>query len=139
MCKVPQSFQRKALQVSLHRFKSTLSTFLYTYVAFSTHKHTCTHVFAILVSPSWTESWQAKMSFSFVPLQPRCCYTWCSLDVFSDIFLTKCSQCGSCKTQQFYYSIFFTKNILFHNNLLYSFEDVPMSYKKQFLKGSWCC
>lgn len=44
VCKVLQCFQRKALQVSLHRYKSTLGTVLCTCVAsqpIDTHAHVC--------------------------------------------------------------------------------------------------
>lgn len=85
VCKALQCFRRKALQVSLHRCKSTLGTVLFTFVA-SQPITTHAHVFAILVHPSPSKSWQDKMSFPFVPWQPHFCYTRCSLDVLADVF-----------------------------------------------------
>lgn len=85
VCKALQCFRRKALQVSLHRYKSILGTVLCTCVA-SQPITAHAYVFAILVHPSPSESLQDKMSFPFVACQPRFCYARCSLDVLSDVF-----------------------------------------------------
>lgn len=133
VCKVLQCFQRKALQVLLHRFKVLLAP---SRALVSPFQPINTHAHMRLPFSSALHRLRADgiKYLSLCPLPaPFLLYLVFPGCVLRRI-LTKCSQCGSCKTRTSNFTTVFSLQRTSCFIIIYCihFEDVLMSYKKRF-------